>query len=71
MGEFIHPRFLIAKANGPDRVLGGAALRGLTEAVVIGVDADGEFYFASSLGSEADTLFHLRRAQHFLMKAAD
>ncbi len=50
-----------------DRVLEGAATGKLESAVVVGKDADGDLYVASSLGSEGDTLLLLEKAKQFLL----
>lgn len=42
----------------PDRVLQKALDAGLTEVVVIGYDADGQEYFASSQADGGDVLWH-------------
>ena len=55
----------------PEKVLRGALEAGMTEVVICGVGADGSEYFASSVANAADTLWHLRRAMHQLMKQAD
>jgi hypothetical protein len=52
----------------PSRVLAGAQDANLTEVVVIGVDADGEEYFASSQADGAAVLWHLERAKWRLMR---
>ena len=53
------------------RVIAAAAGAGLTEVVIIGVDADGDEYFASSQSQGPDALWHLERAKWRLMKMAD
>jgi hypothetical protein len=52
-------------------ILDKAAEAGLTEIVVIGIDADGDEYFASSQAGGPDVLWHLERARHKLMKVVD
>lgn len=55
----------------PEHVLRRAIEAGMTEVVICGIAADGSEYFASSVANGADTLWHLRRAMHQLMKQAD
>ena len=49
-------------------VLHGAFLAGLKEVVIIGIDADGERYFASSQRDER-TLYLMERAKHFILSS--
>lgn len=49
------------------KVLATAAGKGLTDAVVLGWDKDGTFYFSASSPDGAETLFLLRLAEHELM----
>ena len=51
-----------------DRVLSGAGTAKLESAVVVGWDADGDLYLASSLGSEGDALMLLEKAKQFLLE---
>lgn len=53
------------------RILDAAAQSNLTEVVVIGQTADGNEYFASSHASGPETLWHLERAKHKLMRAVE
>lgn len=55
----------------PEKILQKAIEAGLLEVVIIGYDADGDEYFASSQGSNADVLWHLERAKHSLMRMTD
>lgn len=55
----------------PERVLNAALARGLSEVVIVGVDKDGEEYFAASKSDGGDALWHLQRAAHKLLKIAD
>jgi hypothetical protein len=50
-----------------ERVLHQASNAGLTEAVVVGYDADGEFYFGGSLASGPDALWLLEKARAALL----
>lgn len=55
----------------PGSVLDEAASAGLTQVVILGFDADGGEYIASSIADGGDVLWHLARAQHRLMMATD
>ena len=55
----------------PDRVLSAAIEAGMTEAVVVGLDADGNSYFASSVADAGTVLWHLERAKWQLMRQTD
>lgn len=54
-----------------ERVLRKALEDGMTEVVVIGYDADGNDYFASSRASAEPILWHLERAKWRLMRQVD
>lgn len=54
-----------------ERIINGASKAGLTEVIVIGFDADGEFYFAANKASGADALWLLETAKRRLMALAD
>lgn len=47
----------------PERVLSGAMVQGMKLAVVIGYDADGDFYFASSEPDGAEIVWLLEMAK--------
>ena len=51
-----------------ERVLSSAQEKGLESAVVIGWDADGDFYFASSVSDGAETLWLLEIAKKRLLE---
>lgn len=55
----------------PERVLDGAKEANLAGVVIIGVEPDGKEYLASSWGDSAAILWHLKRAEHVLMRMAD
>lgn len=62
----------VTKLDVPvDRVLRAALEAGMTEAVIIGYDADGNDYFASSKASAEPVLWHLERAKWRLMRQVD
>ena len=52
----------------PSQVLQGAMDAGLTEVVIIGIDADGDEFFASSQADGAAVGWHLDRAKWRLMR---
>lgn len=55
----------------PERILKGALEADLTEVVVVGYDKDGNEYFAASMASGGDALWHLERAKLKLLKVSD
>jgi hypothetical protein len=54
----------------PDRVL-ESVLGKLDEAIVVGTNKGGDFYFASSVPSGPEALWLLERAKHKLMTVTD
>jgi hypothetical protein len=54
----------------PDRVL-AKAVGELSEVVIVGLDKDGEAFFASSVADGGQALWHLERAKWRLMKMVD
>ncbi len=59
---------IIGKLDIPvERVLHQASLAGLQSAVVIGYDADGGFWFASSHADGSEALWLLAKAQRALL----
>lgn len=55
----------------PERILRSALEAGMAEVVILGIDKDGDEYFASSLASGPETLWHLQRASYRLLKIVD
>ncbi len=55
----------------PRRILAKALEAGMTTVVVVGVDKDGNEFFASSIADGADALWHLERAKYRLLKVVD
>jgi hypothetical protein len=55
----------------PERVLRGALEHGLERVMVVGVDAEGEEYFAASHPDGGTILWDMERAKHKLMQIAD
>lgn len=55
----------------PEKVLRSALGAELTEVVVIGYDADGNSYFASSVADAGQVTWHLERAKWRLMRQCD
>jgi hypothetical protein len=54
-----------------ERVLQGAADTGLTDALVIGWDLNGEFYFSGSMASGPEALWLLGLAEKRLLETND
>ena len=71
MGNVVAFNGITSLNLNPDRVLQGALEAGLTEVVIIGFDADGEEYFATSLADGGDLLWHLERTKLKLLRTAD
>ena len=71
MGEVVRGKFITTLKTSPDRAREGAADYGLESVVIIGLDKDGEFFFASSEPGTADTLWFLEKARHRLMTMED
>lgn len=55
----------------PQRVLSSALEDGLEAVIVLGLDKDGAFYFASSAPDSPEVLWFLRKAEHKLMQMED
>lgn len=55
----------------PNAVLDAAMVANLSEVVVVGMGDDGSFYFASSEGNGANTLWLLAQAQRILLEMGD
>ncbi len=63
---------IVGKLNIPaERVLHQASLAGLRSAVVIGYDADGNFWFAGSHADGPETLWLLAKAQRALLEVGE
>lgn len=59
----------ITKLDIPvERVLRKATEAGLTTAIVVGVDSDGEFWFASSAADGGTALWWLEKAKKVLLE---
>lgn len=55
----------------PQRVLAAAVEAGLTEVVIIGLDPDGNEYFAASQAQGPEVLWHLERAKLRLLRMVE
>jgi len=55
----------------PEQILNAAIEKGLSQAVVIGYDEDGEFYFSSSLADGGDVIWLLEMAKKKLLEIVD
>ena len=71
MGEVVESGIVTRLDTDPARVIRSALDAGLTEVVMVGLDADGDFYFASSLADGAQAAWHLDRAKWKLMQIVD
>lgn len=70
MAEIVEFRGITTLDIPASRVLDNAP-RDMTQAVVIGYDADGGFYFASSQADGGDVLWLLELAKHKLITTAE
>ena len=52
----------------PDDILNAAVGEGLTEVIVMGWDADGDLYLASSKGRRADVNYLIDKAKQYLLE---
>lgn len=69
MTDNVVPLNCITRLNlPPDRVLEAALEEGLEEAVVIGYDKDGDFYFSSSVADGGSVLWLIELAKYKLMR---
>ncbi len=71
MTNVIEPSFITKLDIPAERVLRKAQGSDLTTAVVIGWEADGDFYFASSAADGAEVLWLLEVAKKKLLEAGD
>lgn len=55
----------------PERILNAALEAGLTEVVIVGIDRDGNEYFAASQPDGPNVLWHLERAKLKLIRMPD
>lgn len=55
----------------PTKILARAAAAKLRNVIVVGVDSDGEFYFASSKADGGDVIWWLEMAKKKLLEIAD
>lgn len=70
MGDVVDLSCITRLDLDPDRVL-SAALDKLQDVVIMGFDKKGEEYFASSLASGPEVLWHLERAKKKLLEIID
>lgn len=71
MGEVVKGRFVTTNKTSPDRALEACNEYGLSAVVILGLDNDGEFYFASSEPGSAEVLWFLEKAKHKLFQMED
>jgi hypothetical protein len=70
MGDLVFGKFITTLDCPPDRVL-ESAIGKTTDAVVIGWDTEGEFYFASSKAAGPEVLWLLELAKKKLLEIGD
>lgn len=70
LANVVQGNFVTRLDIDPDRVL-HAAVGKLQSVVVIGYDADGEEYYASSIADGPNALWLLRRMEHNLIMVVD
>lgn len=71
MGKVIDLPVITKLDLDPQRVLAKAVDAGLTDVVVIGYDADGDEYFASSVSDGGSVLWLIERAKTKLLAVPD
>ena len=71
MGEVVTLNMITSIDIPADRVIDAAKDAGLTKVVIVGYDADGQEYFASSVADGGSVLWLMERAKHKLMEIAD
>jgi hypothetical protein len=69
--EIVEFNGITALDINPQMVIHGALDAGLTHVVIIGFDANGDEYFASSMADAGDVNWHLERAKWNLMRKVD
>lgn len=68
MGEVIELDIVTRLDIPPEKILRKAAKKELTDVLVIGWDAAGDFYFASSMAAGPDCLWLIKLAEKGLME---
>ena len=68
MGELVTLDCVTSIDIPPERVLESAISVGLTDAIVIGWDKDGDLYFASSIADGANVLWLIEKAKRELLE---
>lgn len=68
MGDVVEANFITSLPISPDRVIERSAEWGLKEVVMIGFDAEGEMFFASSMAEAGDILYWLEKAKFKLFE---
>ena len=71
MGDVVTLKQITRLDLPPERILNGALEKGLDVAIVVGVDRDGEFYFAGSAADGSETLWWLEIAKKRLLEIGD
>ena len=71
MGEVVELNVITKLPIDPKRILSKASEHSFERVLIIGVEEDGSFYFASSEPDGGCVLWDMERARHLLMKIAD
>ena len=71
MGEVVNQNWPTRIDLPPERLLKAAQAANLTEVVILGFDADGEWYFASSSADSMRAIWHCTKAIHKLHQIED
>ena len=71
MGDVVDSGIISRLPVPPEKILRRASAAGLTQVVIVGFDADGNEYFASSEADAGNVLYHLHRAHWALMLQID
>lgn len=71
MGEVVEQNWPTRLNIPAERVIDGAKEAGLTEVVILGYDADGNEYFASSYAGGGDVLWLMERMKLELLRAGE
>lgn len=71
MGEVVEPSFITTLDIPVERILRKAQDAGLTTVVVMGWDAEGDLYFASSVSDGGEVLWLMEKCKKDLLAVGD
>lgn len=71
MGDVVELDIVTSLPIPAERVLRKAIENGMRECVVVGLNSDGQSYFASSMPSSSAIIYYLERAKFDLLKMED